>query len=210
MAGPVLVISPHPDDESLGCGGTIRKLVADGAEVRVLFLTSGEAGGHDLPADGVGSMRESEAVRACEILGAGEPAFWREPDGGLQPSDRLVDRLVTVIESSPPELLYVTHPQEDHADHRAAAALVKRAVTELAVSPRVLHYEVWTPLQRIDEIVDITDFIDDKMAAIRAHESQCAVLNFDAAFQGLARYRGEMHSWPGGPYAEVFARPEHR
>jgi LmbE family N-acetylglucosaminyl deacetylase len=67
-------------------------------------------------------------------------------------------------------------------------------------------YEVWTPLQRMDEIVDISPYVETKLAAVRAHKSQCAVLRFDEAVQGLNRYRGEMHSWPGGDFAEVFAR----
>jgi LmbE family N-acetylglucosaminyl deacetylase len=59
-------------------------------------------------------------------------------------------------------------------------------------------------VERIDHVVGISEVIDDKLRAIRAYRSQCDVMRFDEAFQGLARYRGEMHSWPGGPYAEVF------
>jgi LmbE family N-acetylglucosaminyl deacetylase len=51
----------------------------------------------------------------------------------------------------------------------------------------------------------VSAVIDDKRRAIRAYRSQCAVMRLDDAFVGLARYRGEMHSWPGGAYAEVFA-----
>ena len=65
-------------------------------------------------------------------------------------------------------------------------------------------YEVWTPMQRMDHIVDITPYVDIKRRAIRAHKCQCAVMKFDEAILGLNRYRGEMHSWPGGDYAEVF------
>jgi LmbE family N-acetylglucosaminyl deacetylase len=67
-------------------------------------------------------------------------------------------------------------------------------------------FEVWTPLQRIDRVVDISLHMETKLAAIRAHASQCAVMRFDEAFEALARYRGEMHSWPGGDYAEIFTQ----
>ena len=65
-------------------------------------------------------------------------------------------------------------------------------------------YEVWTPIQQIDHVANISDNVETKRKAIQAHQSQCSVLKFDEAILGLNRYRGEMHSWPGGDYAEVF------
>jgi hypothetical protein len=59
-------------------------------------------------------------------------------------------------------------------------------------------------MQSISVVIDISAFIEIKLAAIRAYETQCCVLRFDDAMAGLARYRGEMHSWPDGDYAEVF------
>ena len=66
-------------------------------------------------------------------------------------------------------------------------------------------FEVWTPLQNLDEIVEISPYLDAKLAAIRAYKTQCEVVGFDEAIIGLNRYRGELHSWPEGNYAEVFA-----
>ena len=66
-------------------------------------------------------------------------------------------------------------------------------------------FEVWTPLQAMDRIVDISEFIEIKRKAIQAHQSQCEAMDFDEALLALNRYRGEMHSWPGGDYAEIFA-----
>jgi LmbE family N-acetylglucosaminyl deacetylase len=106
-----------------------------------------------------------------------------------------------------PDVIYVPHDREMHRDHRAAARLLRRALSN--GRPRtadVLAYEVWTPLERMDEIVDISAYVEEKLAAIRAYKTQCDVLRFDEAFLGLARYRGEMFLWPGGPYAEVFIR----
>jgi LmbE family N-acetylglucosaminyl deacetylase len=72
--------------------------------------------------------------------------------------------------------------------------------------PEVWLFEVWTPIQQLDEIVDISPYLATKLRAVRAYRSQCAVVGFAAAVRGLNRYRGELHSWPGGDYAEVFRR----
>jgi N-acetylglucosamine malate deacetylase 1 len=206
----VLVLSPHPDDESIGCGGTLRKHVVEGDEVRVVFLTSGEAGGpKHLDRRETARVREAEARRAAEVLGIAEVEFWREPDGGLSPSDAVVARLRDLIASWLPETLYVTHSREMHADHRAAARVVRRALggyPERLPRPAAWGFEVWTPIQRLHRIVDISPHVEAKLAAIRAYVSQGDLVAFDDAALALNRYRGELHSWPGGDFAEVFTR----
>lgn len=201
----VLVISPHPDDESIGCGGTLRKHVEEGDSVKVIFLTSGEKGGHGRSESETARLREQEALTATQVLGISNIEFLRLPDGALQATHEAIGRLRQVLMGGKIDVIYVPHTNEMHADHRAAVQLLKRTVQDMDVNgTRVLMYEVWTPLQKIDEIVDITAYVDVKRAAICAHQSQCAVMDFEAATLGLNRYRGEMHSWPGGDYAEVF------
>jgi N-acetylglucosamine malate deacetylase 1 len=203
----VLVISPHPDDESIGCGGTLRQHVVDGDAVHAVFLTSGERGGHGRPPQETAHLREQEARAAANILGLSAVEFWRAPDGGVSDTPRLVTRLAEQLATFEPDDLYVPHVREMHADHRAAALMVRRAVSLLpAAAPRpvVWMYEVWTPLQHFDRVADISPHVKVKLAAVRAHASQCRIMRFDDACLALARYRGEMHSWPGGDYAEVF------
>jgi len=203
----VLVLSPHPDDESLGCGGTLRKHVVEGDSVQVIFLTSGERGGHGRSPDETRQIREKEAENAAGILGYESFEFWQEPNGKLRLTNHIVNRLKLKLTDWKPHIIYVTHDKEMHPEHRIAARLVRRVMANnpsLELIPCVLMYEVWTPLQRIDHIVDISPYIDVKRAAIRAHITQCEVMDFEEAFIGLNRYRGAMHSWPGGDYAEVF------
>jgi len=205
----ILVISPHPDDDAVGCGGTLRKHIVEGDSVRVIFLTSGEKGGHGRPPEETGPLREQEARAAAQILGINRVEFWRQPDGELSIDRQLVDKLHMVIQEWQPDRIYVTHDKEMHTDHLEAAQLVRRTLSGSYTSdamPLVYMFEVWTPLQEMDEIVDISPHLDVKLKAVRAHKSQCSVLRFDDAFLGLNRYRGEMHSWPGGDYAEIFVR----
>ncbi len=147
----VLVISPHPDDESFGCGGTIREHVTQGASVRVVFLTSGEKGGHGRNVDETIRIRESEARAAAKILGVDAIEFWREPDGSLRSNNGIVGRLRDALREWRPHLVYVPHAREMHPDHRAACRLVRRALRDgfpPAHPPTLLEDEVWTPLQR--------------------------------------------------------------
>lgn len=204
----ILVLSPHPDDEAIGCGGVISKHVAAGDRVHTIFLTSGERGGHGMPPDQTRVTREAEARAAAEILGYGTPEFWRVPNGKLRAAGRLVGQLAQTIREFSPDMVYVPHDKEQHPEHRAAARLVRKCMQEGAFpkTPIVLMYEVWTPLQKMDHIVDITPYITIKKKAIQAHQCQCAVMAFDEAIIGLNRYRGEMFSWPEGDYAEVFEK----
>ena len=207
----ILVISPHPDDEAIGCGGAICKHVDDGDRVQVVFLTSGEKGGHGKSEAETQSAREREAEDAARILRYDELEFWRLPDGALEATDATIGQVRTLIEHFVPDLLYVPHAAEMHPDHQAAHRIVSSALLQLQEqrpTPTVLAYEVWTPIQRIDVIVDITEFMEIKLAAVRAYRTQCDVLRFDEAVRGLNRYRGEMYSWPGGDYAEVFVAGE--
>ncbi len=205
----VLVMSPHPDDETLGCGGTLRKHVLEGDQVYTIFLTSGERGGHGLPPEETKKIREEEAKKAGAILGISGMEFWRIPNSKLRVTKETVKKLQDKLTEYKPDIIYVTHGGEMHPEHRAAARLVARALERDGVpgiNPEVLMFEVWTPMQDMDHIVDISPFVEIKRKAILAYESQCRVMNFDAALLSLNRYRGEMHSWPGGDYAEIFVR----
>lgn len=203
----VLVLSPHPDDESIGCGGTLLRHVAEGDEVHVVFLTSGEKGIHGKPEEETLRLREQEAHDAARILGIETLEFWREPDGSLLATSEAAARLRKKLRQFSPARVYVTHDREMHPDHRAAARLLKRAMDGArSRQPEILMYEVWTPIQRLDAIVDISEYMDAKLRAVRAYRSQCALVGFVEAVRGLNRYRGELHSWPGGNYAEVFTR----
>ena len=204
----VLVVSPHPDDESLGCGGTLRGHVVAGDIVRVLFLTSGENGGHGVPPELVADLREKEAAEAAAILGIAEITFCREKDGALMTTPSLVEHVRHAIEDSPPDVIYLPHDREMHPDHRAAVDVVRHVLERSTRHPDVWMFEVWTPTQRIDQVIDISAFVEVKRQAIRAYRSQCAVIDFEQAVIGLNRYRGEMHSWPEGDFAEVFTRLE--
>lgn len=202
----ILVLSPHPDDESIGCGGTLCGHVAAGDDVRVVFLTSGERGGHGTTSEATRRIREAEAAAAARVLRVASVDFWRQPDGALRANPPLRNRLVALLDAWAPDVVYTSHPGEAHPDHRASARVLAGALAACRAPKPLVHlFEVWTPITRIDHVVDVTRWMPTKLRAVRRYRSQCSVLRFDDAVAGLNRYRGEMHSWPEGEFAEVFA-----
>jgi N-acetylglucosamine malate deacetylase 1 len=200
----VLVIAPHPDDEAIGCGGSICLHVARGDRVMAVFLTSGELGLKDLPCEEARRVREREAEAAAEVLGLTNLTFLRLPDWYV--GDRLDESsavLSPILTREAPERVYLPHAGEWHPDHRASLPVARAALRASGLLPPVLlAYEVWTPLAEYDDGEDITSVLSRKIAAVRCHRSQVAQLPYDRAVVGLNQFRGAA-AWGCG-YAEVF------
>jgi LmbE family N-acetylglucosaminyl deacetylase len=200
----ILVIAPHPDDESIGCGGTICLHTARGDQVALVFLTSGELGLKNTAPEAARRIRESEAEKAAAVLRVAALEFLRLPDCHV--GDRLEQAaaaLRPILDRLAPERIYLPHPQESHPDHAASLPAVAAALTaSLIPRPALLSYEVWTPLQAYDDGTDITSVMRRKLEAVRCHRSQVEQLRYDRAVRGLNMYRGAV-AW-GCRYAEVF------
>jgi LmbE family N-acetylglucosaminyl deacetylase len=202
----VLVIAPHPDDEAIGCGGTLALHAARGDRVAVVFLTSGELGLKHLPAPEAWQVREREAERAAEVLGIASTTFLRQPDWFL--GDHIAAtaaRLRVPLEREAPGTIYLPHPREWHPDHQAASAILRKAMEKTPKAPLGLRaYEVWTPLPEYDHAEDVTTTMTTKLRAIRCYESQLEGFRYDRAVRGLNQYRGVMAA--GCRFAEVFQK----
>src|SRR5688500_10110082 len=100
----VLVLAPHPDDEAIGCGGTIARHTARGDRVSVVFLTSGELGLKHLPREEAWGIREGEAGRAAAVLGISSVEFLHRPDWLLSEHvEEAAERLASLLEREAPE-----------------------------------------------------------------------------------------------------------
>ena len=199
-----LVIAPHPDDESIGCGGTILNHTDRGDRVTAVFLTSGEFGLRNLPAEQACRLREQEAAEASEILGISSVVFLRGPDHHLEEQiGCAAEALKPILERESPEIIYLTHERDFHPDHRAAVSIVRTAISKCGIpQPALLSYEVLTPVAEYDCAEDITQVIGRKLKALRAHRSQMEQFRYDRAVRALNRYRGVVAGV--GRYAEVF------
>jgi LmbE family N-acetylglucosaminyl deacetylase len=202
----ILVIAPHPDDEAIGCGGSILLHVKEGDRVAAVFLTSGELGLKHLAAREARKIREGEGRRAGRILGLSNLHFLRQPDWYLNEKVQKAARvLAPVMRAESPAMVYVPHPLEWHPDHRAALRIVRLAVGWAGISrPQLRGYEVWTPLGEFDEVNDISKVMTRKLRALRCHASQFSEFNYARAVKGLNQYRGELAGRCA--YAEVFQK----
>ena len=200
----VMVIAPHPDDESIGCGGSICLHRQKGQSVHVVFLTSGELGLKDLPREEAWKEREEEARRAAEILRLTELTFLRLRDWYLGDSvEEAANRLRPYLAREKPSLLYLPHPGEWHPDHRAVLPIVRTALKQAGDMPLELRaYEVWTPLSEYDRAEDITSVMRRKLRAVACYASQTRQFRYDRAVRGLSEYRGALAAHCR--YAEVF------
>lgn len=146
-----VVFSPHQDDESLGCGGTIAIKRSQGVSVKVVFMTDGRYGGPDcIEPEEIIQYRQREAETALNILGV-EPSdtyFIGEVDGSLSQLSELqrhnsIVRLSEILKSSCPEEVYVPHSQDGHPDHEATFDLVQAAIAYSGVQTELFEYPIW-------------------------------------------------------------------
>lgn len=171
----VVIVAPHPDDETLGCGGLISECVARGIEVTVVACSDGEASHRATrrwPSSRLAAVRRAEQRRALARLGSTSPVVRLGlRDGGL--ADAAATATVPLVEAvAGADAVFVTSPCDDHADHRAAA----RWVMSFAVCP-VHFYEVWP---RSDGKrppgdgwrLDIAGHVSSKWSALLEHRTQ--------------------------------------
>ncbi len=197
-----LVIAPHPDDESIGCGGSILRHTKRGSSVRVIFLSKGEGGDfRGVFGEGYVNMRQESAVKALSALGVKDYEFWECKDRRLyQERDSVFKKVKGELDRFNPSLLYVPSPYEAHPDHRAAASAVWQIYQEIAIP--VAFYEVLMPLYP-DILIDITDEFKIKESAIKCYQTELFYNDYLNKIEGLNRFRTA--TLPAGiRYAEAF------
>ncbi len=198
--GTVVVLAPHADDESLGCGGLLALLADAGQAAHVVVVTDGSRshpGSKAFPPPRVAALREREAAEAVATLGhAGRVHFLRHADCGLPALDTAAfeaaaDRLAALVAGVGADTLVVPWRRDPHCDHEATWQIA-RARRDPAV--RWIEYPVWswtrpeTAPADADATawrLDISGVTDRKAAAIAAHRSQYAGIVADSpeAFQ---------------------------
>jgi LmbE family N-acetylglucosaminyl deacetylase len=125
----VLVLSPHPDDELIGCGGTLAKLVAHGARVTIVHATDGSEAAslwHARP-ELRRTVRLDEAGRVGELMGFASLVFWKEDNAAFVASQARVRELTELLERLRPALIFTPFVTDIHPDHRVLSRMLARA-----------------------------------------------------------------------------------
>jgi LmbE family N-acetylglucosaminyl deacetylase len=191
--GSIVAVAAHPDDIERWCAGTLAHAIGQGATVRLLLVTSGEAGSSASHAtrERVRAQREREARSAAHRLGIAEVTFLGEPDGGVENTASLRRALVRWIRCWRPTVLFTFDPEYpdppylSHRDHRMVGRAALDAVYPLArdrlafpeleangLPPHAVE-AVWLfASTRATAYVDIASTFEHKLAARLAHESQ--------------------------------------
>jgi len=195
----------HPDDEVLGCGGTIAALATAGCEVKVAFVSDG-VGSRGSRLNEVGSRRRA-ANEACRILGGTVVYSGSFPDNRLDtvPLLDVVQVIEGLISEYQPELVFTHHPGDLNVDHRQVAAAVLTACRPLAGHPvrTIASFEVnssteWNhpdaqPSFSPDLFVDISSTLTKKIQALGSYSAEMRPSPHPRSFEAvehLARWRG--------------------
>ena len=195
----LIVVAPHPDDDVLGCGGSLAAAAAADLAIGVVYVTDGSAshiGSVTFPPDVLRDVREAEARAALAVLGVrSQPRFLRVADGTVSGlTEDAAGAIVAAIEAMIGEgghpLVMGPWIRDHHADHLAVAALVRRACARRPAAT-LLEYAVWLEERGTERdrpsgedgtpsALDVRRHRAAKVAALAAHRSQLGGLITDA------------------------------
>jgi len=213
MSGAVAVVAAHPDDEVLGCGGTLARMASEGRSVHILFVSDGETSRAVQP--GLPSIekavkaRDAAAMAACEILSGSSVQMLGLPDNRLDGVELLdvVKHIESFVQRHRPSLLLTHHSGDVNIDHRVVHDAVISACRPQPGHPvrELLFFEVpssteWRPASSANAFnpnyfVDISKTLPKKLEALNAYAAELRPFPHPRSIKAvtaLAHWRGAM------------------
>ena len=169
----ILAIGAHSDDMDLFCGGTLALYAAAGHPVGICCLADGRTGGKAESPEQLAKVRQGEFLESASVIGA--EAFWLGiHDGEVMDDLETRRRVVEIVRSFRPDLIFTHPPNDYHPDHVAASHLAMDASFAARISvPPVLFVDTESGHDFVpDEYVDVTNVWEQKVQMLNAHHSQ--------------------------------------
>jgi LmbE family N-acetylglucosaminyl deacetylase len=203
----LLILGAHPDDCEFHAGGLAARYRRLGHSVKMISVTPGDVGHHEISGPPLAKVRTAEAVKAAAVIGA-ISEVWDFPDGSLTPSLDLRWRIIREIRTYRPNVVLAHRPNDYHPDHRAVGQAVQDA-SYLVTVPKLLPdvpivakdpivgslpdaFTKPTPLQG-DVVLDVGNELDTITRMLACYDSQ--------VFNWLPYNRGILHEVPQDPEA---------
>jgi bacillithiol biosynthesis deacetylase BshB1 len=175
----VLAVFSHPDDAELSVSGTLLRLKSLGYRTGVLDMTRGEMGTRGTP-----EIRAAESVAAARIMKLDLRLNLEQPDGHIWLTEEARTAVVRILRSHKPKVVLTTHWDDPHPDHANTSRIVREAARLATMArydekgkqapvkmPAIMH-SLFSRHVVPSFIVDVSDFVEEKMASIKAHASQ--------------------------------------
>ncbi|EJN12822.1 putative LmbE-like protein [Bradyrhizobium sp. YR681] len=214
MTERVLVVAAHPDDEALGCGGTMARHAAAGDGVDVVFMADGVFSRTTADLD----ARRGSARKACAILGASVPTFFEFPDQKLETVGflEIVQAIEPIIARIQPTVIYTHHGGDLNLDHRIVHQAVMTALRPMPASTyrAIYAFEVASSTEwassaigeafRPDHFVGINATIERKFEALQAYAQEMRDFPHARSYEALRALAVVRGAGVGLPSAEAF------
>ena len=213
----ILVIAPHPDDETLGCGGTIKKYIKEGNDVFLCIVTKAYTPDWS---DEFIKNREKEIENSAKELGIKKVVNLDLPTVKLDtlPQKDLNDAISKCVNDIKPEIAFIPFHGDINKDHKLVSEATLVALRPKPGSPtkKVYLYEVlseteWSkPAQKIEDVFvpnyyeDITDFLDDKIKVMKCYKSEVKEYPHPRSLEGIKVLAQKRGMEIGVKYAEAF------
>lgn len=192
----ILAVGAHPDDIDFAAGGTIAKMIKDGAEAYLLILTNGNKGADDpkITKEKLAEIRKMEQVKAARLLGIKDVFFLNHEDSELIADHNLKEEIVTYIRKLKPDIVFCWDPSAyysekrgfiTHTDHRAAGEATLDAVfplsrdrltfghlEQLGLKPHKVKTVYMINMDSCNCYFDISKTLNQKIKCVRIHKSQ--------------------------------------
>jgi LmbE family N-acetylglucosaminyl deacetylase len=186
----LLVLGAHPDDAEIHAGGLIARHAAAGSTIRLVSVTDGRSGHHEIPPQDLVTIRREEARASGQIIGA-ESVTWDFPDGGLQADLALRAAMIREIRSFMPDLVLTHRLWDYHPDHRGVA----QAVQDACYLVTVPHIAADVPALRVDPVVAYMVDLFQRPQPFEPHVFVDVTAELDTIVRMLACHASQVFQW---------------